>query len=69
MIKKIAIITSGGDSQGMNAAIRSVVRTADYNNIECLGFYRGYQGLIEDDAVVLGLRSVSKILGGTFKVL
>ena len=68
MIKKIAIITSGGDSQGMNAAIRSVVRTADYNNIECLGFYRGYQGLIEDDAVELGLRSVSKILGlgGTF---
>tara|TARA_Y100000739_G_scaffold194219_1_gene175358 strand:+ start:30 stop:1004 length:975 start_codon:yes stop_codon:yes gene_type:complete len=68
MIKKIAIITSGGDSQGMNAAIRSVVRTADYNNIECLGFYRGYQGLIENDSVELGLRVVNKILGdgGTF---
>ena len=68
MVRKIAIITSGGDSQGMNAAIRSVVRNAVYNNIECLGFYRGYQGLIENSFVELGLRDVSKILGngGTF---
>tara|TARA_B110000467_G_C18332334_1_gene494281 strand:- start:2509 stop:3486 length:978 start_codon:yes stop_codon:yes gene_type:complete len=67
-INKIAIITSGGDSPGMNAAIRSVVRSALYNNIECLGFYRGYQGIIEDDCTDLSLRSVSKILGqgGTF---
>ena len=68
MIKKIGIITSGGDSPGMNAAIRSLVRSALYNNIECIGFYRGYQGLIENDYKYLGLRDVSQRLGlgGTF---
>lgn len=68
MIKKIGIITSGGDSPGMNAAIRSLVRSALYNNIECIGFYRGYQGLIENDYKPLGLRDVSQRLGlgGTF---
>jgi len=67
-INKIAIITSAGDSQGMNAAIRSVVRAAHYNNIDCLGFYRGFQGLIENDSKALGLRDVNNILGngGTF---
>ena len=69
MINKIAIITSGGDSQGMNSAIRSVVRTANYNNIECLGFYRGYQGLIENSSIELGLRAVSKILGNGGTIL
>ena len=44
-IKKIAVLTSGGDSPGMNAAIRSVVRTCAYHNIECVGVYRGYEGL------------------------
>lgn len=62
-IKKIAIITSGGDSPGMNAAIRSVVRSATFNDIECVGFYRGYQGIIENEYTPLNLRSVSMILG------
>ncbi len=68
MIRKIGILTSGGDSPGMNAAIRSLVRSALYNNIECVGFYRGYQGLIENDCKSLGLRDVSQRLGlgGTF---
>jgi 6-phosphofructokinase 1 len=47
----------------MNAAIRSVVRSALYHNIECFGFYRGFQGLIENDYVNLSMRSVSMILG------
>ena len=63
LIKKIAIITSGGDSPGMNAALRSVVRSALYHNIECFGFYRGFQGLIENDYINLSMRSVSMILG------
>ena len=62
-VKKIAIITSGGDSPGMNAAIRSVVRSAVFHDVECYGFYRGYQGIIENDYIELKLRSVSKILG------
>lgn len=62
-MKRIAIITSGGDSPGMNAAIRSVVRTAIFHNIECFGFYRGYQGIIENEYKKLEIRSVSKILG------
>ena len=44
-IKKIGVLTSGGDSPGMNAAIRSVVRTCAYHNIQCVGIYRGYQGM------------------------
>ncbi|MGC6428095.1 MAG: 6-phosphofructokinase [Flavobacteriales bacterium] len=62
-MKKIAIITSGGDSPGMNSAIRSVVRTAIYHELECYGFYRGFQGIIENDYKKLEIRSVSKILG------
>ena len=46
-IKKIGVLTSGGDSPGMNAAIRSVVRTCAYLNVECVGIYRGYEGMIE----------------------
>lgn len=66
-IKKIAIITSGGDSPGMNAALRSVVRSAHFHNIECVGYFRGYQGIIENDFKILDMRSVSNILesGGT----
>lgn len=63
IMKRIAIITSGGDSPGMNAAIRSLVRTAIFHNIECFGFYRGYQGVIENEYKKLEIRSVSKILG------
>jgi 6-phosphofructokinase 1 len=66
-IKKIGVLTSGGDSPGMNAAIRSVVRTCAYHNIECVGIYRGYQGMIEGDFKEMGPRSVNNIInkGGT----
>jgi len=66
-IKKIGVLTSGGDSPGMNAAIRSVVRTCAYHNIECIGIYRGYEGMIEGDFKELGPRSVNNIInkGGT----
>ena len=66
-IKKVAVLTSGGDSPGMNAAIRSVVRTCAYHNIECVGIYRGYQGMIEGDFIEMGARSVHNIInkGGT----
>ncbi len=67
-INSIAVLTSGGDSPGMNAAIRAIVRAANFNNIKCYGIYRGYQGLIEDDFEELGARSVRNLInrGGTF---
>ena len=67
IIKKIGVLTSGGDSPGMNAAIRSVVRTCAFHNIECIGIYRGYQGMIEGDFKEMGARSVNNIInkGGT----
>ena len=66
-IKKIAVLTSGGDAPGMNAAIRSVVRTCAYHKIDCVGIYRGYQGMIEGDFKEMGPRSVNNIInkGGT----
>ena len=66
-IKKIAVLTSGGDAPGMNAAIRAVVRACAYYSIECVGVYRGYQGLIEGDFEILSARHVSNIInkGGT----
>jgi 6-phosphofructokinase 1 len=66
-IKKLAVLTSGGDSPGMNAAVRSVVRTCAYHGIECYGVYRGYEGLIEGDFKLMGARSVKGIInkGGT----
>ncbi len=66
-IKKIGVLTSGGDSPGMNAAIRSVVRTCAFHEIECVGIYRGYQGMIEGDFKEMGPRSVNNIInkGGT----
>lgn len=66
-INKIAVLTSGGDSPGMNAAIRSVVRTCAYYNTTCIGIYRGYQGMIDGDFVTLTARSVNNIInkGGT----
>ncbi len=48
-IKKIGVLTSGGDSPGMNAAIRGVTRTAIYNGLEVIGIRQGYQGLINAD--------------------
>ena len=67
MIKKIGIITSGGDSPGMNACIRAVVRTAMYNNIEVIGFLKGYEGIIDNNFIELKNESVSGIIqkGGT----
>jgi 6-phosphofructokinase len=50
-IKRIGLLTSGGDSPGMNAAIRSVVKTCLHYDIECFGIRRGYQGLIENDII------------------
>ena len=66
-IKKVGVLTSGGDSPGMNAAIRSVVRTCAYHDIECAGIYRGYQGMIEGDFIPMGPRTVHNIInkGGT----
>jgi 6-phosphofructokinase 1 len=66
-MKKIGIITSGGDSPGMNACLRAVVRTAVYHGIEVIGFYKGYEGLIDNDHVDLNTTSVSGIVhrGGT----
>ncbi|WP_268846476.1 6-phosphofructokinase [Flavobacterium aestivum] len=66
-IKKIGVLTSGGDSPGMNAAIRSVARTCAFHNIGCVGIYRGYQGMIEGDFKEMGPRSVNNIVnkGGT----
>jgi len=66
-VTKIGILCSGGDSPGMNAAIRAVVRTALYNNLEVFGIMRGYWGMIEDDIVAMESRSVANIIqrGGT----
>ena len=66
-IKKIGVLTSGGDSPGMNAAIRAVVRACSYYNVECVGIYRGYQGMIEGDFKAMGPRDVKNIInkGGT----
>lgn len=66
-IRKIGVLTSGGDSPGMNAAIRSVVRTCAFYNIGCVGIYRGYQGMIEGDFKEMGPRTVNNIInkGGT----
>ena len=67
-IKKIGVLTSGGDAPGMNAAIRAVVRSCAYHKIACVGIYRGYEGLIEGDFEDLDARSVKNIInrGGTF---
>jgi 6-phosphofructokinase 1 len=66
-IKKIGVMTSGGDSPGMNAAVRSVVRTCAFHNIECYGIYRGYEGMIDGGFEKMDARSVKGIInkGGT----
>ncbi|HAS73176.1 MAG TPA: 6-phosphofructokinase [Clostridiales bacterium UBA8960] len=66
-MKKIGVLTSGGDAPGMNAAIRAVVRTGIYHGFEVAGTYRGYQGLIEGDIEELKISSVGDIIhrGGT----
>ena len=67
-MKTIGVLTSGGDSPGMNSAIRSVVRTCAHYNIKCVGIVRGFSGLIENNTKVLNTRSVRGIInrGGTF---
>ena len=66
-IRRIGVLTSGGDAPGMNAAGRAVVRTAHANGIECIGIRRGWQGLINSDFTMLSRESVGHILnrGGT----
>jgi len=66
-IENIGVLTSGGDSPGMNAAIRAIVRTCTFYQIKCTGIYRGYQGMIEGDFKEMGPRSVQNIInkGGT----
>ena len=66
-VKRIGVLTSGGDAPGMNAAVRAVVRTALYHGIECYGIRRGWNGLITGDVVRLDERNVGHIInrGGT----
>ena len=65
---KIAVLTSGGDAPGMNAAVRAVVRSCAFYDIECYGVYQGYQGLIDGNMKLMNARSVNNIInkGGTF---
>jgi 6-phosphofructokinase 1 len=66
-VTKIGVLTSGGDSPGMNAAIRAVVRTSLYHNLDVFGIVRGYSGMIEDDIFQMDSKSVANIIqrGGT----
>ena len=66
-VTKIGVLTSGGDSPGMNAAIRAVIRTTTYYGLEAYGIMRGYSGMIEDDIIKMESRSVANIIqrGGT----
>ena len=66
-VKRIGVLTSGGDAPGMNACVRAVVRTALYHGIECYGIRRGYNGLISGDIIKLSEKNVSHTInrGGT----
>lgn len=66
-VKRIGVLTSGGDAPGMNACVRAVVRTALYHGIECYGIRRGYNGLISGDVIRLDEKNISHIInrGGT----
>jgi len=66
-VKRIGVLTSGGDAPGMNAAVRAVVRTAAFLKLESIAIYQGYQGLIEDKTQIMNPRSVNNIInkGGT----
>ena len=61
-MRKIAVLTSGGDAPGMNAAIRAIVRTSLNKNISIIGFKNGYEGIIDRDYVVFDKRSVGNII-------
>ena len=67
MIRKIGVLTSGGDAPGMNACIRAVVRAAIYHGLTVVGVRRGYAGLIDGDFTEMDVSSVSNIIqrGGT----
>ena len=62
-IRRIGVLTSGGDAPGMNAAIRSVVRSALHYNLEVMGIFRGYAGLLNEELKIFDHRSVSNIVG------
>ncbi|GHV52747.1 ATP-dependent 6-phosphofructokinase [Synergistales bacterium] len=66
-MKRVGLLTSGGDAPGMNAAIRAVTRAAIYNGLEVIGFRRGYEGLLDGDVIPLSISSVGGIIlrGGT----
>lgn len=66
-IKRVAVLTSGGDAPGMNAAIRAIVLAAHHHSVECIGFYHGYNGLLMNDGVKLEPNHVENIIqqGGT----
>ncbi len=66
-VKRIGVLTSGGDAPGMNACVRAVVRTALYRGVECYGIRRGWNGLINGDIIKLDEKSVAHIInrGGT----
>src|SRR5690606_18755662 len=66
-IKNIAVLTSGGDAPGMNAAIRAVVRSGIYNGLNVFGVSRGYDGIVKGDISVMETKSVANIIqrGGT----
>jgi 6-phosphofructokinase 1 len=66
-VTKIGVLTSGGDSPGMNAAVRAVIRTGIYHGLEMFGIMRGYSGMMEDDIIKMESRSVANIIqrGGT----
>ena len=63
MIKRVAILANGGDVSGFNAVIRAIIKTAENNNIECLGFIDGYRGLLQNNFVVLGTSSTGNAVG------
>ena len=65
--KRIGVLTSGGDAPGMNAAVRAVTRTAINEGYEVIGFMRGYNGLVNNDYMVMNIRTVSDTIhrGGT----
>lgn len=66
-IKRIGVLTSGGDAPGMNAAVRAVVRTCSFYKIDCIAIFKGYQGLIDNNTKPMNPRSVNNIInkGGT----
>ena len=68
MIKKVAILTNGGDAPGLNAVIRAIVKTAENNGVECYGYIEGYQGLLKNNFIKLESKSTASGLlhrGGT----